>query len=103
VRARYGNTARKVGVVILFLVYLLEDSLMKRIASGWVVAAVVGVVLAPGCAENNEKAVTSGSGTTVAKPPEGGTPRSPADIAKIGQESASKAYKGTGYPGAPKK
>jgi len=76
---------------------------MKRKSCGWVLAAVAGVALAPGCAENNEKAVTEGSGTTVAKPPPGGNPRSQADIAKIGQDAAKKGYKGTGYPGAPKK
>jgi hypothetical protein len=77
---------------------------MKRMSCGWVLAAVAGVALAPGCAENNEAAVTANSGTTVAKPPEGGNPRSQADIAKIGQESAKQAYgKGSGYPGVKKK
>ena len=76
---------------------------MKRLLCGWVPAALCVLAFAPGCAENNEAAVTSGSGTAVAKAPEGGVPTSQADIAKRGQAAAKGQYNASGYPGAAKK
>lgn len=75
---------------------------MKRLLCSWMLAAVCVLAFAPGCAEDNEKSVTSGSGTTAAKAPEGGVPTSQADIAKRGQAASGGQYKASGYPGAKK-